>query len=156
MKRFNDALAKRLVERHRCGDFRLGTAAACGVHPRLLDHWLRLGLSVDCEQTKFAMEFITVESDMRAWAIREILASKTMPRQTGLIWFMERRFKQFRKGYEHRGAEGEAFDCLGEMDVAAGGMTREQKLSVVERFVGEPTPEIEELFERAGWVRKVA
>lgn len=155
MTPFSPQLGERLLQRHRCGDFRLATAVSCGVHPKTLDGWLRRGIHEEGETTRFAMEFLCVESEIRSWGLREILATNSMTRQNGLIWYLERRFKQFKKDYEHRGAEGEAFDVLGDMDVAQGGLTREQKFAVIEKFVRDPSQEMEELFERCGW-RKVA
>lgn len=173
--RFQSILTPELVDRlcktHEDRDFRNVTAVRCGVHPRVLRRWLKLGANDESAglATDLFMRMAKVEGDLRATLLAEVAdptasveqtefdngkpASKTLTsrRTSGIQWLLERRFRQFR--VEHVQTEDEQ-DVLSLFEPQPQAMTLEMAETICRQLAAAPErlpPAIRALFAQTDW-----
>jgi hypothetical protein len=143
-------LAGALVRRCRhTRDFRKAIAIGEGVHPKTLELWLAKGLSEGAEEPYrgFAERFLRAEAALREELIRDLLESHSMAHVSALTWFIERRFRDFRRDAETNG--GEALDVIQDLTPeAAPKLTAEGAAALVPRLLDNP--QIRRLLEQHG------
>lgn len=166
------ALVDQLCEIHEQGrDFRNVTAARCGVHPKLLTRWLRLGSEDENGglHAELFLRMIAIEGSLRAGYLAELSdptastetveykdgkpVSKTVTarRTQGIQWLMERRFQQFRVEHIQKPDEVEVLAML---EPQATVYTAEMALSLVQQMAAHPErlPEgVRLLFAQTDW-----
>jgi hypothetical protein len=133
-------------------DFRVATAITCGVHPKLLDKWLRKGMEVDGIEpyVTFTKRFLQAEMKVRAQMLRELYQAKTKQKVSALTWMIERRFRQWRADFIPNDYDHEAVDVLASLGAKAG-LTPDQKKFIITQMLQNPTGPILDLMKGAGW-----
>jgi hypothetical protein len=172
---FQTSLTEELLENlctvHREGsDFRNMTALRCGVHPKMLTRWLKLGAASedpsDLNARLFA-DFGRIEGDTRAECIKEIrnpetkreeshfddegkLLSKTSTSRstTGIQWYVERRFRQWRTDWVQREDEGDVQELLVQQQ---GALSPDAAKYIIAQLADAMPPELRAIFEAKGW-----
>lgn len=178
--KLTEELLVELCRVHKEGkDFRNVTALRCRVSPERLKLWLNMGVRHIAEETptlhaRLAMEFAIIEADLRAENIREVLdttvktediefndkgapiSKKLVQRSVhGTIWYMERRWRQYRKDHSAGDADGELSQLLSGA-APSGGLSVDQAMQIcrqlAERMHVEPSMRpVLELFLGTGW-----
>lgn len=164
-----EALLGELCRTHRKGDFRNMTALRCGVHPKRLSIWLRQGAELEDDSllARLFLEFARIEGDVRAESIGEIRNPETRREEieydddgnetkkistsrsvTGLTWYMERRFRQWRADWTPREDEGDVGEFLVQQ---SGSLSLDAAKYIVAQLARNMPGELLPLFTAAGW-----
>lgn len=165
-------LVDKLCETHRDGmDYRNVTAVRCGVHPKLLTAWLKLGERDETSglAADLFLRMGAIEGDIRAGLLKEAAdptasieqtefdngkpVSKTLTsrRTSGVQWLLERRFRQFRLEYVLTEHEQDALSLFQPQPSA---MTLEMAETICRQLAAAPDrlpPAIRALFAATDW-----
>lgn len=165
-----EALLGELCRTHRKGDFRNMTALRCGVHPKRLSIWLRQGAELEDDSllARLFLEFARIEGDVRAECITEVRNPETRRRietavaedgtvtpavetarsVTGITWYLERRFRQWRADWTPREDEGDVGEFLVQQ---SGSLSLDAAKYIVAQLARNMPGELLPLFTAAGW-----
>ncbi len=163
-----EPLLKQLCETHEAGDFRNITAARCGVHPKMLSRWLKQGAASEGKDlyARLFVEFMAIEGTIRAECVKELRDTQasfeetvfdegkptgktvTTRRTSGIQWYLERRFHQWRNDWVRREDEGDVVDIL---QPAATAFTMEAAVAIVTQLAENMPPALRAIFAAKGW-----
>lgn len=166
----DETLLGKLCVTHAEGDFRNVTAVRCQVHPKMLSRWLAQGAASDteCIYSRLFIEFGKIEGEIRAEIIAETRNTQTSFEETsyddgkptgktvttrrtsGIQWYAERRFRQFRADWVPKEDEGEIVEFL---QPKSGALTLEQAAAIVTQLAENMPPALQAIFESKGWRR---
>lgn len=128
-----DELVDKLCATHAEGDILPSTALACGVHPTVLRTWLEQGSAVDAEDpyARLFATFAVIESQIRRTTLRTI-RDPEVKSAAGCIWYMEKRFREWRADAQPR--ENEVFAVSDLLLPKAGGMDVQQAVHIISQL----------------------